>query len=214
MIMRLSTRLLALLLLLASGSQAMMARLTAAGAFTDAPASIFPLLDRNTRLDMIDYFNSGSATASQNAMQGKSRVTAMTPDDIRIAMTDASSYQISILPAGNDSIIAVIQTVATPAHDSHISFYSRSWQELKGNYFTAPVMDEWLSESGKQNDGEVAAMVPFMLAEYVYDPATATLSLTNNLREFLSPDVYQTVADYLRPSLSYRWDGKRMNKVK
>lgn len=57
-------------------------------------------------------------------------------------------------------------------------------------------------------------MVPFMLAEYVYDPATSTLSLTNNLKEFLSPDVYQLVSDYLRPSLTYRWDGKRMNPVK
>jgi len=45
-------------------------------------------------------------------------------------------------------------------------------------------------------------------------PATSTLSLTNNLKEFLSPDVYQLVADYLKPSLIYRWDGKQMNKVK
>ena len=207
-------RLLAALLLLAACSPAMMARLTAAGAFSDAPASLFPLLDRNTRLDMIDYFNSGSATASTNAMQGKSRITSLNPDDIRIAMTDASSYQISLLPSGNDTIIAVIQTVATPAHDSHINFYSRSWQKLNGNYFTAPVMNDWLSESGKKNDGEVAAMVPFTLAEYVYDPATATLSLTNNLKEFLSPDVYSMVADNLLPTLTYKWDGTRMNKVK
>mgnify|MGYP000772613697 FL=1 len=129
-------------------------------------------------------------------------------------MTDASSYQISLLPTGNDTIIAVIQTVATPAHDSHVNFYSRTWQELKGNYFTPPVMNDWLTDSGKKNDGEVSAMVPFMLAEYVYDPATSTLSLTNNLKEFLSPDVYQLVADYLKPSLIYRWDGKQMNKVK
>lgn len=207
-------RLLAALLLLVVCSPAMMARLTAAGAFTDAPASLFPLLDRNTRLDMIDYYNSGSATASQNAMQGKSRITVLNPDDIKISMTDASSYQISLLPTGNDTIIAVIQTVATPAHDSHVNFYSRTWQELKGNYFTPPVMSDWLTDSGKKNDGEVSAMVPFMLAEYVYDPATSTLSLTNNLKEFLSPDVYQLVADYLKPSLIYRWDGKQMNKVK
>lgn len=210
----LQTRFIAIMLLIAAGVPAAVARITAAGAFADAPASMFPLLDRNTRLDMIDYFNSGSATASTNAMQGKSRITSLTPDDIKIAMTDASAYQISILPSGNDTIIAVIQTVATPAHDSHINFYSRSWQELKGNYFTPPVMNDWLSESGKKNDGEVAVMVPFMLAEYVYDPATVTLSLTNNLKEFLSPDVYQLVADYLLPSITYKWDGKRMNKVK
>ena len=78
-----------------AGMQNASARLTAAGAFADAPAPLFPLLDKNARLDMIDYFNSGSATPTQNALQGKSRVTALTPDDIKIAMTDASSYQIS-----------------------------------------------------------------------------------------------------------------------
>lgn len=212
--MKYTVRLFTFLLMLAATTPVMMARLTAAGAFADAPASMFPLLDRNTRLDMIDYFNSGSTTESQNAMQGKSRVTSLTPDDIKVDMTDASSYQISLLPSGNDTIIAVIQTIATPAHDSHINFYNRSWQELKNGCFTPPAMDDWLSESGKKNDGEVAAMVPFMLAEYVYDPATSTLSLTNNLKEFLSPDVYQLVSDYLRPSLTYRWDGKRMNPVK
>jgi len=31
-------------------------------------------------------------------------------------------------------------------------------------------MNDWLTDSGKKNDGEVSAMVPFMLAEYVYDP--------------------------------------------
>ena len=45
-----------------AGMQNASARLTAAGAFADAPAPLFPLLDKNARLDMIDYFNSGSAT--------------------------------------------------------------------------------------------------------------------------------------------------------
>ncbi len=208
-------RIAAILTLLTLYVPSLHARLTASGAFADAPVSVFPLLDRNTRLDMIDYFKSGSATASQNAMQGKSKVTTLSPDDIHIAMTDASVYQISIIPAGNDSIIAVIQTVSTPAHDSHVSFYSRSWEKLDGDaLFKAPTMETWLSDAGRDNEGEVAAMVPFMLAGYVYDPATATLTLTNNTKELLSPDVYPMVAGYLRPTLTYRWDGKRMNLVK
>lgn len=207
-------RLITILAVVAIAVPAMMARLTAADAFTGAPASMFPLLDRNTRLDMVDYFNSGMPTASQNAMDGKSRVTALTADDVKIAMTDASSYQIAILPAASDTIIAVIQTVATPAHDSHISFYNREWQQLKDDCFTPPVMDDWLTPAGKKNDGEVAAIVPFMLAEYVYDPASRTLTLTNNLKELLSADMYPLVADYLKPSLVYRWDGKKMSPVK
>ncbi len=46
-------------------------QLTATEAFSSAPASVLPLIDYITRLDMIDYYNSGSATASKNVMQGR-----------------------------------------------------------------------------------------------------------------------------------------------
>ncbi len=93
-----------------------MAQLKSVDAFTNAPMSVFPLLDKNARLDMVDYFNSGSSTATQNSLQGRSRVTELTDNDIKIAMTDASSYQLSILTdKSNGGCIALISTVATPA---------------------------------------------------------------------------------------------------
>ena len=50
------------------------ARLTAAEAFASAPQSVFPLLDKNARLDMIDYFNSGSsASSSRNNVMAYTR---------------------------------------------------------------------------------------------------------------------------------------------
>lgn len=190
------------------------AQLTAAKAFADVPKTVFPLLDRNVRLDMIDYFNGGMSTASTNALHGKSRIIALTPVDMKISMTDASSYQLVLLPAANDTIIALIKTVATPAHDSHITFYSRAWIPLDGNIFSAPSLNDWLTPAAKKNGSDVSAMIPFMLSEYVYDPATLTLTLTNNLSEFLSPDVYSLIDSNLQKSMVYRWDGKRMNPVK
>ncbi|MCM1504852.1 MAG: DUF3256 family protein [Muribaculum sp.] len=190
------------------------AQLTAENAFASAPQAIFPLLDKNTRLDMIDYYLSGSDTPSKNRLDGKSRISAMTGDDIKIAMTDASTYQLAILPAGTDSIIAVITTVATPAHDSHIAFYDRSWKKLPDTYFTAPTMSDWLNDEGKKSPDTVTVMVPFMLTEYVYDPESKTLSLINNLKEFMSVDTESMVSPYLLPSLVYVWDGKKFEKSK
>ena len=43
---------------------------TAADAFTSAPQNIFPLLDRNTRLDMVDYVKSGLSTPRRTASVG------------------------------------------------------------------------------------------------------------------------------------------------
>lgn len=193
---------------------AVKAQLTASRAFADAPASVFPLLNRNVRLDMIDYFNGGMTTASTNALQGKSRITALAPDDLKIAMTDASSYQLVILPAQGDSIIGLIQTVATPAHDSHITFYSRDWKQLDTNpVFTAPSLEDWLTPVAKKSGADIS-LVPFMLAGYVYDPSSSTLTLTNNLSEFLSPDVYSIVGGNLMPTIIYKWDGRKMTRSK
>ena len=75
----------AFMLLLGAGGA--FAQLTASRAFAEAPQSVFPLLDHNTRLDMIDYFNSGMTTASKNNMDGKSRITALTPNKVEISMT-------------------------------------------------------------------------------------------------------------------------------
>ena len=85
------------------------------------------------------------------------------------------------LPYGNDSIIAVIQTVAAPAHDSHISFYNRRWEKMSAPLFKAPDLDAWLTSDGDKDASNVAALIPFMLAKYAAvsaTPSTAEKTVT------------------------------------
>lgn len=194
------------LVALAAGAQ-----LTASDAFTSAPAGVFPLLDKNTRLDMVDYFTSGMATASANRLQGKSSITSLTPSTLTVKITDSSSAQIALLPAGKDTVIAVVSTVATPGLDSTVKFYDSSWNQLQGaKYFTAPTWDDWVT-SGHDID-EVTAYAPFMLASCFIDPEAGTLTLTNNLSTFLDEDTYKSLAPALNTSLVYKWNGKRFTR--
>lgn len=186
------------------------AQLTAQQAFASIPDRLMPLLDKNTRLDMIDYFNSGSSKASKNAMAGKSRITAITPEHVMIELTGASTCEIAVLPAGNDTLIAVINTVSTPAPDSKLRVYSSDWaNELTDKVFTSPVLQDWLTDDGKKNLAEVETMVPFMLAGGTFEPQGPTYVLTNKVSEFLTDEVYKPMANYFKPSLSYRWNGKK-----
>ena len=57
--------------------------------------------------------------------------------------------------------------------------------------------------------GEVEGLVPFLLVSYSYDPASATLTMTNNTGAFLSADVYELVSPCLKETVTYRWDGKK-----
>lgn len=187
------------------------AQFTAAEAFTTAPAGIFPLLDKNARLDMVDYYNSGLNTPSANRLQGRSAITSLTPATLTVKITDSSSAQIALLPAGNDTIIAVVSTVATPGLDSTLKFYDRSWRQLPADkYFTAPGWKDWVTPG--HDASEITAYTPFMLASYFIDPDTSTLTATNNIATFLDEDTYKTVAPALNPSLIYKWNGKRFSR--
>lgn len=205
------TKPIALAAALVLGASACFARLTARQAFTEAPQSVFPLLNLDARLDMIDYFESGMANTSKNAMEGQSRITAMTPDKVSISMSEASDYELCLLPtADGDTAIAVIATVATPAPDSRMSVYSKDWSKnLTSGAFSKPVLSDWLSEEGKERAAEVEGLVPFLLISYSYDPASGVLTLTNNTGRFLSSDIYEIVKPCLKDSITYKWNGKQ-----
>ncbi len=187
------------------------AQKTAADAFTTAPTGIFPLLDQNTRLDMVDYYNSGLATPSANRLQGRSAITSLTPATITVKITDSSSAQIALLPAGRDTIFAVISTVATPGLDSTIKFYDSNWAPPPTDrHFTAPGWNDWMTPG--HDITEITAHTPFMLASYFIDTDAGTLTATNNLATFLDEDTYKTLSPALRPTLTYKWNGKRFTK--
>ncbi len=207
-------RLILSLIILCAGVLSSVAQFSATQAFASAPTKAFPLLEKNTRLDMIDYFNSGSSTASTNMLGGSSRITAITPMDMRIAMTESTTYQIAILETSSDSIIALIETIAMPALDSRISFYDRNWNKLDGKQFTAPSLRDWLNDTGKKEIEMVKTIIPFLIVSYEYDATTKTLTLTNNINDFVSVEHTEQVNSYFIPSLTYRWNGKKFSLVK
>ncbi len=197
------------------GSLTGMAQTEAADLFTSAPQGIFPLLDQNTRLDMVDYFKNNMSKASQNALGGRSMITELTPESVTVKMTDSSAIQLVSLKGSKGNIIAVISTVATPGLDSSIKFYDADWAPLPAEkIFTKPGWKEWLTDSGRANEDEVTMQVPFMLASYRLDPSTSRLTLTNNLSKFLDKEIYDDISSYLRPELTYVWTGKNFNLQK
>lgn len=186
-----------------------MAQTSAADLFTSAPQNVFPLLDQNTRLDMVDYYKNGMSTPSQNSLDGRSLITEMTPASLTVKMTDSSAMQIMELKGSKGTVVALISTVATPGLDSNIKFFDSDWKPLSTeSYFVKPGWKEWLTDSGRQNQDEVTMQVPFMLASYRIDPESGTLTLTNNLSHFLDKALYDDLSSYLRPQLVYLWNGK------
>lgn len=187
------------------------AQLTASQAFVEAPRKVLPLLDRNARLDMLDYFNSGLTTKTTNKLNGASAVVSVSPMQVEVQMTDASTCHIAVLPASSDTLIAVISTVDTPAPDSKMTVYSSDYsRDLTTTVYAKPTLKEWLTDTGEI--ATVESLVPFLLISYSYSPATGILTLTNNTKMFLSEDVYIIVEPYLKKDITYKWTGKKFAK--
>ncbi len=190
------------------------AQFTAKQAFKDAPRRVFPLLDELTRLDMIDYFESGSKSSSNNLADGKCSILELTTNQLKLRMTDVSTYSINTVQSKGDSIIILISTLKLPAEDSYITFYDRNWNILDGKRFVAPSLKQWLSPDAKPSMEDIENAVPFVSCRYDFDPVTGVLTLAPTLNELLGVESYDVVKNYLKPQILYRWDGKKMKMVK
>lgn len=176
------------------------------GMFTSAPQRIFPLLDTNTRLDMIDYYKANMTNESQNNLGGYSRITRLDPGMIEVKMSDASDVQFFLLDGKKGPMTGIVTTVSMPARDSRLAIYDSDWRQCD-NLFKAPVLRDWMTDPSRQ--AEVEMVVPFMVTEYKYNPADKTLTLSNNLKTFLSDDIYEMVAPLMKTQIVYVWNGSK-----
>ncbi|MDE7154888.1 MAG: DUF3256 family protein, partial [Muribaculaceae bacterium] len=112
--------------------------------------------------------------------------------------------------------IVVVSNVATPAPDGMISFYTLDWKQIDGKkIFVEPTFDEWLSAGiDKEIRKEVRDAVPFVMAEYSFDPQTKILTLKQTADQYLPKADYDKVKNHLVSELKYRWTGKKMVKIK
>ena len=107
-----------------------MAQTSAADLFTSAPQNVFPLLDQNTRLDMVDYYqNEPCALPRRTLSSGRSLITEMTPASLTVKMTDSSAMQSTGAERLQRDLWPFCSTVSPhPGLDSNIKFFDSDWK--------------------------------------------------------------------------------------
>lgn len=134
-----------------------------------APANVLSGVPRNTRLDALDYYNSGVSRDVAADDHISVRITRLTPQAITMRRGSESTIQIAALPAGRDTLLAVIYTIDKPTAISSISFYDRDWQPAAKQPFTMPGFTDWIASDA---DADV------LQATLGFIPATAEFSAT------------------------------------
>lgn len=184
-------------------------------AFINAPQEVFPAIDKMTRMDMADYFNSGSPKPSKNNLKGECRIISATPDQISFTGSEVADVELSLLPMKSDTIIMVVTTLKTPVPDSAVKFYAYpGWEPVTKGVFIVPGLNEWTAKNTEMPREDIENAVPFILASFTYKPDTRSLVIENHIGDYLPRETGEKVKNALSERLVYKWTGSKFQAEK
>lgn len=96
--------------------------------WTSLPDSLLPYVDRNHRLEMVEFIDMNLTGDVDNLFGGKSEMDTITADYIGLTLSPSSTMQIKRLPVeGGDSLLCLVKTYLGPAAESKIQFFHQDW---------------------------------------------------------------------------------------
>lgn len=204
-----------LLLFLALAGMGTLQAQEARTCFVNMPDSLSPLLSSVNRADFIDFLDSKMKAEVTNTFGGKSEMTELSSDYIRVKMTGQSTWQMKLLPV-NDStkVICTISTVCAPACDSHIRFYTTAWEELPASTYLPdlPATDDFVAEVPDSADvyqyQSVRRQADMLLLKADLSAEDTRLTLTFTTPDYMEKQAAEKLKPFLRRPLSYSWTGK------
>lgn len=178
--------------------------------FKNMPDSLCPLLTSVNRADCIDFLESKMKAEVTNRFGGKSEMTELTPDYIRMQMTSQSSWQMKLLATSDSTkLICTVSTACAPACDSDVHFYTTQWEELPAaSFLTLPVMKDFLSIPDTLQDYEIrdaGQLADMLLMKADLSGNDDALTFTFATTDYMNKEAAEKLKPYLRRTVVYDW---------
>lgn len=193
------------LFVVVTAMQTMSGQTNAPLVFIKAPASVLPTIDKNTRLDMVDYFKGGMTTSSTTSLNGEVRVTSMTDKQIEFTTSENGRMLISPVKYGRDTVIVVVKTADIPVSDSRVELYSwPKWNIIDSR--DCGVISDWITSSAQKENllDEIENTLGFMTASATFDPETATITFKPTISDIISESEYSKVSPYIHREITMK----------
>ena len=185
--------------------------------FASEPGNIFPLLTRTSRLDMVDYYNSGKTVAIANNLEGESSLLQLDSAYLKVQTSKNRIVEMRMRTAGKDTVITVIETVMTPVPDSRLTQWNVHWQRFTSDkLFAMPGIDDFIIRKMPHDlraDLQDAMIFPLIQLTFKGEDHDI-IEAAHGLEQFLAKEEYQRYSSYLKPSISYRFNGLKIKPVK
>ncbi len=181
--------------------------------FISEPNDIFIIVDKNTRLDLLDYYDGGRIVSTQNALGDDTQLIDISNDYLSIQLSESSTVEMQLIyPSRNDTVIVVNQIIYTPVPDSKLMFFDKNWEKLNNkNFIKEPTIESFInipSSSGKK-EKDILEMIEFPLISYSINPQKNTIVASNGLKEYLTTTEYNKIAPYLKNNIEFTLKGKK-----
>lgn len=175
--------------------------------FADANVPVLLPLTRVNRLDMIDYYRYGSATPVEDKLRTPWHITEITDNTMTLATADSSTVQLAIVPAGRDTLMAVVVTTSLPARNSAVTFYRPD-----GSVVTTPRprYTDWLQPGALESDPDFETTLPFVTATAEFDSTATVLTYRNTASQYLTADDYRRLEPMIVPEIVYNVSGAKL----
>ena len=189
--------------------------ITAREAFVNMPKEMLDLIDKPLRLDMLDYWDADSVAKVKNNMEGRSWLTAVTPDFLEVHLTDVSTCQIKILPSSKyGCVVATAYTIEGEggAGDTSLYFYDTKMSRLPENKLIRlpEVKDFILIPKGiSSKPSAIAELIPYPTVKFSFSPETTVLSAQLTVGKYMDKESFETVSPCLRRDAEYLWNGSQ-----
>lgn len=179
--------------------------------FLDIPNKHLPLLDRNTRLDMVDYFKAGLMTGTKTGLGGEARILTEHPRRMLVSVSRDATVEIALVKAGSDTLVALIETVKTPIPDSFITIMNKDFSNPR----VIPMPDaRMFAEPTKAKVVSASSEPLMMFVSAGFDPDNNAFIFTNNTLEYYPSAEVPEVAKMLRSQIHGVLKGDKFVELK
>ena len=134
--------------------------------FAYMPQRVLPILDKTSRLDMIDLYNNAMVAKAENVYGGMSEMKHKSDFYLSIRLTDVSTWQMRIIPMAHDTLIVCAHSLSANGTSTTLSYYKEDWHSVKRD-IPMPTQSQFvlpntttLSASRLQKLKSVAHMLP------------------------------------------------------
>ena len=195
--------------------------ITAGAVFADLPLSTLDILSRRNRLDMLDYYDVDSIYKAKNNMEGFSELVKVTPRYLDVKITPVTRMQIVTLRdfkgKRNEPVAAVFYTIDSDnqAADTDVTFLDSDMKDLpRKKYLEYPEITEFFNTSDKQVLEMIEDLVPFPTIEIIPSENGVDITARLTVGAYMGEEDFSKIKPYMKPSLQFRWNGKKYERIR